>query len=367
MHLDPAVSLAGLLVGFVIGLTGMGGGALMTPVLVLVFGVQPLAAVSSDLVASLVMKPFGSAVHMRRRTVDWGLVRWLALGAVPSAFAGVLLLRALGRGADLQHLVTVSLGVALLIAAGALATRLLLTSARAHRQDEPVGTGEPRARVRPLPTVLIGILGGLLVGMTSTGSGTVIIVSLTLLYPLLPLRVLVGTDLVQAVPLVGAAALGHLLFGDFQFGLTTALLLGAIPGVIIGARLSSRAPDLLVRPAIVFVLVGTSLKLLGASTPVLGLTLLLLALVGLPAWALFDAARQPERAWVAAGVDRRRALAGQTLAIPLGLGPVAAAVYFARIRPQVRATAEGLAPQRSVAALADAAGEHPDQEVALGA
>ncbi|MFI5959490.1 sulfite exporter TauE/SafE family protein [Cryptosporangium sp. NPDC051539] len=335
MYFDPAVSLAGLLVGFVIGLTGMGGGALMTPVLVLVFGVQPLAAVSSDLVASLVMKPFGSAVHMRRRTVDWGLVRWLALGAVPSAFAGVLVIRLLGRGTDVQHLVTVSLGVALLIAAVAMVARLLLDSAGARR-EAPEGP----VAVRRLPTVLTGILGGLLVGMTSTGSGTVIIVCLTLIYPLLPLRRLVGTDLVQAVPLVGAAALGHLLFGDFQLGLTTSLLVGAIPGVLLGARLSSRAPDLLVRPALVFVLTGTALKLLGASTPTLGLTLLLLALVGLPAWALFDAGRQARSGWASAGVDRGRMLALQAVGLLLGLGPVVAAVYFARVRPRLRAAAE---------------------------
>jgi uncharacterized membrane protein YfcA len=346
MHFDPAVSLAGLIVGFVIGLTGMGGGALMTPVLVLIFGVQPLAAVSSDLVASLVMKPFGSAVHLRRRTVDWGLVRGLALGAVPAAFAGVLVIRLLGRGTDIQHLVTVSLGVALLIAAVAMVVRLLLDSASARRQREQADASDDQARVqvRKLPTVLIGILGGLLVGMTSTGSGTVIIVCLTLLYPLLPLRVLVGTDLVQAVPLVGAAALGHLLFGDFQLGLTAALLIGAIPGVIIGARLSSRAPDLVVRPALIFVLTGTALKLLGVPTPTLGFALLLLALIGLPAWALFDAGRQADSGWAAAGVNRGRTLAVQAVGLLVGLGPIVAAVYFARLRPRVRDAALAAEP-----------------------
>src|SRR5947209_17135032 len=116
MHIDPYVALAGLIVGFTVGLTGMGGGALMTPILVLLFKVQPLAAVSSDLVAAVLMKPVGAAVHARHGTVNKGLVRWLALGSVPSAFAGVLIIRALGDGAQVQNLVKTALGVAVLTA-----------------------------------------------------------------------------------------------------------------------------------------------------------------------------------------------------------------------------------------------------------
>src|SRR5262245_61944189 len=128
--LDPLVIVSGALVGFVVGLTGMGGGALMTPILVLLFGVQPLAAVSSDLVASMIMKPVGGAVHWKRGTVQGGLVRWLMLGSIPAAFAGVLLLRRLGSGEALQHHLKLSLGLALLVVATTLVVRPLLVRKR---------------------------------------------------------------------------------------------------------------------------------------------------------------------------------------------------------------------------------------------
>jgi uncharacterized membrane protein YfcA len=254
VHLDPWVALAGLGVGFVVGLTGMGGGALMTPVLVLLFGIRPLAAVSSDLVAAVVMKPVGGGVHLRRGTVRLDLVKWLALGSVPAAFAGVLVLRAIGA-ARVQDRLQVLLGVVLLLASVAMVARWLLQSRR-----EP--STRPSARIRPLPTVLVGLVGGLVVGMTSVGSGSLMIVALMVLYPALSTRELVGTDLVQAIPLVLSAALGHALFGDVQVGLTGALLLGSIPGVYLGARVSSRAPDAIVRPALATVLLVSALKLL---------------------------------------------------------------------------------------------------------
>lgn len=344
MSIDPAVSLAGLIVGFVIGMTGMGGGALMTPILVLVFGVQPLTAVSSDLVASLVMKPFGSAVHLRHGTVNWRLVRWLAPSSVPAAFAGVLIIRGLGNGKQLQDRVQNALGRALLLAAAAIVAKLFLDSYRAAHAEaaDPLRDPAPgQLRIARVRTLAIGALGGLLVGMTSTGSGTVIIVCLMMLYPILPMRQLVGTDLVQAVPLVAAAALGHVLFGDFQLGLTTSLLVGSIPGVLLGAQLSSRAPDLLVRPALAFVLVGTALKLLGVGTTTLGITLLLMALIGLPLWSMYDTSIQPDRGWAGSGLGKRRTLAWQAAGIPVALGPVAAVVYFARLRPHLQAAAAG--------------------------
>src|SRR3954454_13770636 len=133
MHLDLYVTLAGLVVGFVVGLTGMGGGALMTPMMILLFGVQPLAAVSSDLVASLVMKPVGGAVHLRRGTVNRGLVKWLVIGSVPSAFLGVFVLRAIGGGEHTEAVVKTSLGVALLCAAGAMIAKALLDLRKSQR------------------------------------------------------------------------------------------------------------------------------------------------------------------------------------------------------------------------------------------
>lgn len=338
MSLDPGLGLAGLIVGFVIGLTGMGGGALMTPILVLVFGVQPLAAVSSDLVASLVMKPFGSAVHLRHGTVNWRLVRWLILGSVPAAFTGVLIIRLLGSGGQLQDRVQTGLGAALLLAAAAIVTKLFVDSYRAVHTPtcalQPAQAPAP-LKMAPVRTVAIGALGGLLVGMTSTGSGTMIIVCLMMLYPTLALRTLVGTDLVQAVPLVAAAALGHLLFGDVHLGLTASLLIGAIPGVLAGARLSARAPDLLIRPFLALVLVGTALKLLGVGTTQLGLVLLSMVLVGLPLWSLFDTSIQPAGQWTAGGLGKRRALIWQAAGIPIALGPVAAIVYFTQLRPHL--------------------------------
>jgi uncharacterized membrane protein YfcA len=259
--MDWWVALGGLIVGFVVGLTGMGGGALMTPLLVVGFGVQPLAAVSSDLVASLVMKPFGAGVHLKHGTVNMGLVRWLVIGSVPAAFCGVLLLEWLGN--DLNSDLSTLLGIALLVAGGAIVARTAIQRRRG------VVSGEAGAQhaltIRPVPTVLIGVIGGLVVGITSVGSGSLMIVFLLLLYPSLSAGQLVGTDLVQAIPLVASAALGHILFGDFQLGLTTSILVGAIPGTYLGARFSSRAPDAIIRPVLVAVLAISGLKLLGMS------------------------------------------------------------------------------------------------------
>ncbi|MEV6596092.1 sulfite exporter TauE/SafE family protein [Actinoplanes sp. NPDC051346] len=263
--MDLTLALAGLGVGIVVGLTGMGGGALMTPVLVLVFGVPPVAAVSSDLAASAVMKPFGGWVHARRGTVNFKLVAWLCAGSVPSAFLGVLVLRLLGDDASVQHTIKISLGVALLLAAGGLLLKAWVS--RRQRGDAPAAP----ITVRPVPTMLLGAVGGLIVGLTSVGSGSLIIVALLALYPKLRANDLVGTDLVQAVPLVLSAAIGHAFFGDLHLDLTAAVLLGSIPGVLIGARISSRAPGGIVRVALVIVLLASALKLLDVPTLAVGL------------------------------------------------------------------------------------------------
>jgi uncharacterized protein len=254
MHHDLAIATAGLVVGFTVGLTGMGGGALMTPILVLFFRVQPLAAVSSDLVASLFMKPVGGGLHWRRGTVRRDLVLWLSVGSVPAAFGGVLLLRALGAH-HVQGELKRALGLALIASAGAIVLRARV-QLRRERGLEP----RPALLNRPL-TVAVGAIGGLVVGMTSVGSGSLIIVMLLFLYPSLTSAELVGTDLVQAIPLVAAAALGHVLFGAVKLGLTASLLIGAIPGVYLGAHLSSRASQRVVRPALFIVLLTSGLKL----------------------------------------------------------------------------------------------------------
>ena len=280
--------LGSLVVGVVVGLTGMGGGALMTPMLVLFFGVSPLAAVSSDLVASAVMKPVGSFVHLRNGTVRMDLVRWLCLGSVPAAFAGVLIARALGSGGDVEDVVQKGLGVALIIAATGLFVRAYLRLAeRARHRDgsRPADpAGPPSLVVRPLPTLMVGVVGGVVVGMTSVGSGSLIIIALMMLYPSLRASELVGTDLVQAVPLVASAAFGHILFGDFRLGLTGSLLLGAIPGAYVGAQLSSRLPGALIRRALAFVLLASALKLLGVGSVQTGLTLVALVVAAPFVW-----------------------------------------------------------------------------------
>jgi uncharacterized membrane protein YfcA len=288
LEIDPLLTIASFAIGIVVGLTGMGGGALMTPVLVLFFQVPPLTAVSSDLVASALMKPVGSFVHLRRGTVHLGLVKWLCLGSVPGAFSGVLIARALGSGQEVQDFIRIALGVALLLAALGLTVRAYLRLAEhARRRDgraSPLPQGRPTIKLRVLPTVVLGVIGGIVVGITSVGSGSLIIIALMALYPTLKASELVGTDLVQAVPLVASAAVGHLLFGDFQLDLTTSLLLGCIPGVWVGAHLSARAPGGLVRRALAFVLLASALKLLNVSTPHTGIILLLVLLIAPVLW-----------------------------------------------------------------------------------
>jgi uncharacterized membrane protein YfcA len=278
MHIDLLIAATGFAVGVVVGLTGMGGGALMTPLLVLLFKIQPLAAVSSDLVAAFVMKPVGASVHLRRGTVHLELVKWLVLGSVPAAFSGVLLLKALGDGEVVQNRIKLLLGAALLVAATSIVAKQRVVARRAASTLTSTSTGTAPV-VRPVATALVGVVGGLVVGLSSVGSGSLMIVLLLVLYPRLSARELVGTDLVQAIPLVGSAALGHLLFGDFRLGVTTSLLLGSLPGVYLGARVSTRAPDAVIRPILVFVLTLSGLKLLGASNVVVGACIVVAAIV----------------------------------------------------------------------------------------
>jgi uncharacterized membrane protein YfcA len=266
MHLDFTLTLAGALVGLLVGLTGMGGGALLTPILVLIFGVPPLAAISSDLVTSLVMKPVGAAVHLRRRTVQVPLLGWLALGSVPAAFAGAVLIGNIGRSKAVQHELKLLIGAVLLLSLASTVLRALIDR-RAHRKPGPLV-------VRPVSTVLIGLVGGFAVGVTSVGAGSLIIALLLIGYPRLSPAQLVGTDIAQAIPLVAAAALGHLLFGEVRLSVTVSLLLGALPAVYLGARCSAQAPAAVTRPIITGVLIASALALLSAPTTVLVLAAL---------------------------------------------------------------------------------------------
>ncbi len=268
----PLLAVIGVGIGFLVGLTGVGGGALMTPALVLL-GVDPLTAVSSDLVVSLVMKPIGSAVHLRRGTVDRTMVGYLALGSVPAAFAGAFALELLGDTASVKAAVKEMLGAALVLALAGMVLRSWLASRAKVGQStsgQSTDTGSGPLRYRRTATVLLGVVGGIVVGLTSVGSGSLIIVGLMLLHPQASSRTLVGTDIAQAIPLVASATVGHLLFGSVNFGLAVPLIVGAVPAVYLGARVSSSGRLDVVRP-IVMLLVGLSAaQLLGASPTLLG-------------------------------------------------------------------------------------------------
>lgn len=348
MDIQWPIVIASAIVGFTVGLTGMGGGALMTPILLIFFGVTPTAAVSSDLVAAMVMKPVGGGVHIRRKTVRWDLVKWLCVGSIPAAFAGVFLLQEVGDSEAIEELTATLLGITLLLASTAMILKSYIQgrrSAKARAEGRSMDLDlEPR-RTRVLPTIAVGIFGGFLVGLTSVGSGSIVIVSLMLLYPALRGAELVGTDLVQAVPLVTAAAIAHIIVGDFQLGLTATILLGALPAVWLGARMSSRAPDGLIRPALIFVLVASGLKLLGLPSSTVGILLVGFALLALPIWGAIDAAAHPQAEWSGTGYDRGRWIRWQALLAPIGIGFGVAVAYFARVRPAV-VTARELEPQQ---------------------
>lgn len=277
MHLNPFIVLGSAIVGLLVGLTGAGGGALMTPMLILLFRVTPSSAISSDLVAAVLMRPFGAAVHLRKGTVNLRMVGWMVLGSVPMAFAGAYLLHLLGGGTAAQKHVEVVLGAALLVGAGAMLLRYVLDRRAGHQRLGSIA----QITVRPLPTIAIGAVGGVIVGLTSVGSGSLMIVLLLFVYPLLGAGQLVGTDLTQAVPLTAAAAVGALVFGHVEFGVTASLVVGSVPAVLIGSFLSSHAPDRYIRPVIAFVIFASGLKYVGAGTTALGWILSVAVLGGI--------------------------------------------------------------------------------------
>jgi len=280
--LNPYIVLGSVVVGFLVGMTGAGGGALMTPMLILLFSVKPSTAISSDLVAAVVMRPFGAAVHLHKGTVNLRLVGWMVLGSVPMAFLGAYLLHLMGQSHVAQDNVERGLGAALLIGAAAMTLRYVLDRRGGHRRSGAVH----EIVVRPVPTVAIGMIGGIIVGITSVGSGSLIIVLLLFAYPLLGANQLVGTDLAQAVPLTGAAALGALAFGHVEFAVTTSIIVGSVPAVLVGSFLSSRAPDRIVRPIITFVIFASGLKYIGVSTTTLGWVLCAAVLLVAVSWTV---------------------------------------------------------------------------------
>jgi len=263
-------------------MTGAGGGALMTPMLILLFGVTPSSAISSDLVAAVLMRPIGAIVHLRQRTVNLRLVGWMVLGSVPMAFFGSYLLSLMGHAKTAQKNIELALGIALLVGAGAMVLRYVLDRKSGESRTAAVHDITPH----PLRTIAIGMIGGTVVGITSVGSGSLMIIMLLFLYPMIGAKQLVGTDLTQAVPLTTAAALGALAFGHVEFGVTTSLIIGSVPAVFIGSMLSSSAPDRYIRPVITFVIAASGLKYVGVGATALGWILCGVLLVGAVSWAV---------------------------------------------------------------------------------
>ncbi|MEP7222042.1 MAG: sulfite exporter TauE/SafE family protein [Novosphingobium sp.] len=253
---DYLHAIAGFMVGVLVGLTGVGGGSLMTPVLVLLFGVNAKTAVGTDLLYASITKMAGSAIHGWRETVDWRIVRLLASGSLPSAAITLTVLSYIGKiGKSTEHTILLILGGMLLLTAVATAfQRKLIAFAGKHDKIDP-----KRAAV---PTILLGAAIGALVSISSVGAGAIGVTALLMLYPTLPVSRIVGTDIAHAVPLTLLAGLGHWVIGDVNLLLLGNLLVGSIPGVIIGSLLSTRASDGFLRPALAAVLTASGLKLL---------------------------------------------------------------------------------------------------------
>ena len=247
---------SGLMVGALVGLTGVGGGSLMTPILILIFGISPVAAVGTDLLYAAATKTVGSAVHGAHASIDWRIVGRLALGSVPAAIITLTILHALGIDSHKTNaLVSDVLGGALLITAFALMSRRWLLKTYAAK----IGTLSPAATFRG--TVLTGVVLGALVASTSVGAGALGVTALILLYPELPAVRLVGSDIAHAVPLTLVAGAGHWLLGNIDFALMGTLLLGSIPGILIGSLLAPRLPEVYLRRAMAAVLAVVAVKL----------------------------------------------------------------------------------------------------------
>jgi len=262
-HIDGLRAMAGFLVGFLVGLTGVGGGSLMTPLLVLLFGIAPQTAVGTDLLYASVTKITGSAVHGWRDTVEWAVVRRLACGSIPAAIITLMILNHYGHvGKSAQHVILIVLAGLLALTSVMVLARNWLIRFAAHL--DPI---EPQGRV-VMGTVVLGVVLGVAVSISSVGAGAIGMTVLLMLYPRLPVVRVVGSDIAHAVPLTLIAGIGHWIIGDVDGVLLTSLLVGSIPGVIIGSLTSTHAPDKVLRPLLAAVLALSSWQLfLKTSTP----------------------------------------------------------------------------------------------------
>jgi uncharacterized membrane protein YfcA len=241
--INPLYSISGFLVGALVGLTGVGGGSLMTPLLVLLFGIHADTAVGTDLLYAAATKTVGTAVHGASGTVDWRIVGSLAAGSVPATILTLLVLAHFKHNiAAANHVITVILGVALIATAIAILFRRIILEFFKNR------VGALDAGRTTAFTVLLGAVLGVLVSLSSVGAGAIGVTVLLILYPTLPVGKLVGSDIAHAVPLTLIAGIGHWLIGTVNFPLLISLLVGSIPGIIIGSLISSRVPDRVLRP-----------------------------------------------------------------------------------------------------------------------
>ena len=265
--MDPLIIVFGLGVGLLVGLTGMGGGSLMTPLLILVFGVKPVVAVGTDLAYASVTKTVGGWKHFRQKTVDTSLALWMAIGSVPAAIVGVYVLEAVERayGDSFDELLLAVLAGALLFTGVAVLARSLFLPKLVERERESFVL----ERKHKISAIVVGVFVGFVLGVTSAGSGALIAVALILVFHLIPTRV-VGTDVFHAAILLWAAALAHVVAGNVDFALAGTILLGSVPGVWVGSHLSIRIPTATLRTALGVVLVGAGLGLAtkaGADVP----------------------------------------------------------------------------------------------------
>jgi len=237
-------------VGFLVGMTGVGAGSLMTPFLIAQVGVQPALAVGTDLLFASITKASAAAPHHTFGNVNWRIVRWLAAGSVPGALAMLFLIEWLHPDIEaMGHVIKMALVSALILSAGAILIYPFITRGKAI-----VGSDNPHHEVRPVSTLLLGLVLGSIVTLTSVGAGAIGVVVLTLLYPALRTRHLISTDIVHAVPLTMVSGLGHLSMGNTNFTLLGLLLVGSLPGIALGSRLTGRLPDWFLRVALAAIL-----------------------------------------------------------------------------------------------------------------
>ena len=274
--MDPLLIPFGFGVGFLVGMTGMGGGSLMTPLLILVFGTSPVTAVGSDITYAAVTKSVGGWRHLRLRTVNLELSAWLALGSVPAAIAGVWVIEWLHNryGSDLDDIVLTMLAIALIVVGVVVLARALFVTAAHARERESFEL----TRTHKIAAVAIGASTGFVIGLTSAGSGTLIAVFLIAYYRMVPRKV-VGTDVFHAAVLLTAAAIAHIVAGNVDFGLVGAILIGSIPGVWLGSHLVVRLPTGFLRTALGVVMIAASLALFDKA----GIDLPLAVMIGVPA------------------------------------------------------------------------------------